>query len=102
MPLSTKPSPIEHNPTLQLACELIARRSVTPDDAGCQQLMIERLEALGFAIEHLRFGDVDNFWALRAGSDNSSDPILCFAGHTDVVPSGPEQQWKNPALSTGR
>lgn len=84
------------SPTLQLACELIARRSVTPDDAGCQSLMIERLEAVGFQVQRLRFGDVDNFWALRAGSDGPSAPMLCFAGHTDVVPSGPEHEWQNP------
>ena len=92
----SKPVTTEPGPTLQLACELIARRSVTPDDAGCQQLMIERLEAIGFDVQRLRFGDVDNFWAVRNGSSNPSSPMLCFAGHTDVVPSGPEQQWQNP------
>ncbi|WIO75270.1 succinyl-diaminopimelate desuccinylase [Porticoccaceae bacterium LTM1] len=79
-------------PTLKLACELIERRSVTPEDAGCQELMVERLEKIGFQVTHLRFDDVDNFWAITEGDG----PILCFAGHTDVVPSGPEQQWQNP------
>ncbi|UTW46076.1 succinyl-diaminopimelate desuccinylase [bacterium SCSIO 12696] len=82
--------------TLQLACDLIARRSVTPEDAGCQALMTERLQALGFDIVPLRFGDVDNFWAVRNGCSNPDAPVLCFAGHTDVVPSGPETQWQNP------
>lgn len=80
------------SPTLKLACELIERRSVTPEDAGCQQLMVERLEKIGFQITNLPFDDVDNFWAITQGEG----PILCFAGHTDVVPSGPEQQWQNP------
>ena len=79
------------SPTLSLACELINRRSVTPEDAGCQQLMIERLEAIGFDITPLRFGDVDNFWATHG-----SGKTLAFAGHTDVVPSGDEKQWQSP------
>ena len=78
-----------HSATLELTKQLISRSSVTPDDKGCQQLMIERLEAIGFVIEHLRFDDVDNFWAVRG----QSGPILCFAGHTDVVPTGPESDW---------
>ncbi len=82
----------ELSPTLQLACELISRKSVTPDDAGCQEIMIQRLEAIGFRVERLRFGDVDNFWAVRG----NSGPLFCFAGHTDVVPSGPEEQWQHP------
>ena len=81
-----------HSATVQLACDLIARRSVTPEDAGCQALMIERLERIGFEVEHLRFGEVDNFWAVRG----SSGPIVVFAGHTDVVPTGPEQHWQHP------
>ena len=84
------------SPTLQLACDLIARRSVTPEDTGCQALMIERLQAIGFTTTSLPFGDVENFWAERNGSDDPNAPILCFAGHTDVVPSGPEEQWQNP------
>ncbi len=74
---------------LQLTRELIARASVSPTDGGCQQLMIERLQAIGFAVENLRFGPVDNFWAKRG----SGGPVFCFAGHTDVVPSGPLDEW---------
>lgn len=85
----------ELSPTLQLACDLISRNSTTPEDAGCQQLMGERLAAVGFALEPLRFGEVDNLWA-RRGSDG---PVLCFAGHTDVVPTGPVEQWQtNPFI----
>ena len=80
------------SPTLSLACELISRNSTTPDDAGCQQLMGERLEAVGFTLEPMRFGEVDNLWA-RRGSDG---PVLCFAGHTDVVPTGPTEHWEQP------
>ena len=78
-----------NDPTLQLALDLISRASVTPDDQGCQPLMMERLRKLGFEIENLRFADVDNFWARR----NSQGPLLVFAGHTDVVPTGPVEQW---------
>ena len=81
-----------HSPTIALSQELISRASVTPEDAGCQQLMADRLSAIGFEIEYLRFDDVDNFWAIRG----DSGPILCFAGHTDVVPSGPESNWQTP------
>ena len=77
------------SPTLALACELIARDSTTPDDAGCQQLIGARLAACGFTLESMRFGDVDNLWARRG----SESPVLCFAGHTDVVPCGPLEQW---------
>jgi succinyl-diaminopimelate desuccinylase len=75
--------------TIELAKSLISRRSVTPEDAGCQEIMIERLETLGFHVERLRFEDVDNFWARRG----NNGPVLCFAGHTDVVPPGPEHEW---------
>lgn len=75
--------------TLELAKQLIARPSVTPDDAGCQELMISRLEPLGFEIHRLRFGAVDNFWARRG----SARPLVVFAGHTDVVPTGPLEKW---------
>lgn len=78
--------------TISLSKELISRASVTPEDAGCQKLMTERLAAIGFDVEHLRFEDVDNFWAIRG----DSGPTLCFAGHTDVVPSGPESSWQTP------
>lgn len=81
-----------NSPTIALSKELISRVSVTPEDAGCQQLMADRLAAIGFEIEHLRFDDVDNLWAIRG----DSGPILCFAGHTDVVPSGPESNWQTP------
>ncbi|MEC8908441.1 MAG: succinyl-diaminopimelate desuccinylase [Pseudomonadota bacterium] len=79
-------------PTLQLAVDLIARPSVTPEDEGCQALMMERLAALGFNNEPLRFGDTDNFWSRKG----NSQPVVCFAGHTDVVPTGPEANWDNP------
>lgn len=75
--------------TLELAKELISRRSLTPDDAGCQEILIDRLEKLGFKIEKMRFGNVDNFWARRG----TEAPIICFAGHTDVVPTGPIEKW---------
>jgi len=75
--------------TIELTKALIARRSVTPADEGCQQLMIERLAAAGFAIERLSFGGVENFWARRGGVG----PVFCFAGHTDVVPTGPLEEW---------
>ena len=80
------------SPTLDLAMELISRRSVTPEDDGCQELMISRLEKLGFRIERLPFEEVTNLWARRG----DSGPLFCFAGHTDVVPSGPEAQWQFP------
>jgi succinyl-diaminopimelate desuccinylase len=78
--------------TFDLACELISRPSVTPDDSGCQQLMADRLRALGFRIEPMRFGDVDNLWARRG----DTAPMFCFAGHTDVVPPGPAGSWASP------
>ena len=87
--------------TLELLKELITRRSLTPDDAGCQQLIAQRLAPLGFKIEHLRFGDVDNLWARRG----TQGPLLAFAGHTDVVPTGPLDQWQSdpftPTLRDG-
>ncbi|NIB39862.1 succinyl-diaminopimelate desuccinylase [Pseudomaricurvus alkylphenolicus] len=82
-------------PTLELACDLIRRPSVTPLDEGCQHLMAERLMAIGFHVDHLRFDDVDNLWAVRG----DEGPILCFAGHTDVVPTGPEDKWQIPPFS---
>ncbi len=78
--------------TIELACELIRRDSVTPDDKGCQDLLIERLAPLGFNAEKMRFGEVDNLW-LRRGD---SGPLFCFAGHTDVVPTGPLEAWDSP------
>jgi succinyl-diaminopimelate desuccinylase len=76
-------------PTLDLARDLIQRPSVTPDDHGCQSLLAARLQAIGFEVEHLRYGDVDNLWA-RRGDDT---PLFAFAGHTDVVPPGPREAW---------
>ena len=75
--------------TLELAKQLIARPSLTPQDQGCQELMIERLKPLGFEVHRLRFGDVDNFWARRG----TAKPLVVFAGHTDVVPTGPKSEW---------
>lgn len=80
------------SPTLELARDLIARPSVTPDDRGCQQLIGERLAALGFRLEFMNFGEVTNLWARRG----SEGPLLAFAGHTDVVPTGPESAWTSP------
>lgn len=80
--------------TLALACELIDKPSLTPDDAGCQALMSARLEAIGFEVRHLRFDDVDNFWAVRG--DANSGGTLAFAGHTDVVPTGNVDAWQHP------
>jgi succinyl-diaminopimelate desuccinylase len=77
---------------LDLACDLIARRSVTPEDAGCQALIARRLVAAGFAVEQLRYGEVDNLWATHG----EGGPTLVFLGHTDVVPSGPEDAWRSP------
>jgi succinyl-diaminopimelate desuccinylase len=75
--------------TLELTEQLIARPSVSPADGGCQELLIPPLEGQGFQVERLRFGGVDNFWARRGGAG----PLLCFAGHTDVVPTGPLEEW---------
>ena len=91
---------------LQLTEQLIARPSVTPDDGGCQALLRERLEAVGFACETLVFGPpeapVTNLWAIRRGRDAAA-PVLVFAGHTDVVPTGPLAQWtSDPFVPTHR
>lgn len=87
------------NKTLELAQQLIARPSVTPDDAGCQELMISRLEPLGFTVHRLRFGEVDNFYARRG----EAAPLVVFAGHTDVVPTGPREAWdSDPFMPTVR
>ena len=90
------------NATLDLAQALISCRSLTPDDAGCQELIIKRLEPLGFHIERVCSGGVDNFWARRG----AAKPLLCFAGHTDVVPTGPLDQWRSdpftPTLRDGK
>jgi len=86
------PSQREHDPaqtSLALLKELIRRPSVTPDDAGCQDILEQRLSALGFECETMRFGEVTNLWARRG----SVAPVFCFAGHTDVVPPGPDDEW---------
>ena len=76
--------------TLALAKLLISKSSVTPDDKGCQALMIDRLNKIGFTVQVLKFGEVDNFWAVRG----DSGPVFAFAGHTDVVPAGDESLWR--------
>ena len=78
--------------TLALACELIARPSVTPEDAGCLELIADRLAPLGFTLERIDGGGVCNLWARRG----TTAPVLCFAGHTDVVPPGPAEAWNTP------
>ena len=75
--------------TLDLTRAMMARPSVSPADGGCQDLMIARLQGVGFAVERLPFADVENFWATRGGGG----PVFCFAGHTDVVPTGPLEEW---------
>ncbi len=92
---------------LQLAKELILRPSITPDDAGCQPLLAERLRRAGFACEHLRFGEVDNLWATHGPLDgNDGGPVLVLLGHTDVVPPGPREAWASdpfvPEVRDGR
>lgn len=84
--------------TIELACQLIEKCSVSPVDAGCQQLMIDRLGKLGFETTLLPFGNVKNFWSTRGArqdKDTSNTAILVFAGHTDVVPTGPEEHWES-------
>ena len=91
------PTTDDQEPTLALTRDLIASASVTPEDAGCQSLMMARLQQAGFSVEPLRFGAVDNFWATRG----SSGPLLVFAGHTDVVPPGDTAQWESdPFIAT--
>lgn len=89
------------SPTIELTKALISRPSVTPEDAGCQELMIEMLEAMGFVIERLPFEEVTNLWARRG----TEGPLFCFAGHTDVVPTGPVEKWTHhpfePTISEG-
>jgi len=93
--------------TLALTQDLMARNSVTPTDAGCQEVMGQRLRALGFTVENLRYGSVDNLWAKRRGDGRKDgadpSPVVCFAGHTDVVPTGPLEEWRsNPFTPTIR
>lgn len=95
----------DHAAAVALTKALIRQRSITPDDAGCQPLLAERLAAIGFVTEHLRFGDpaapTDNLWARRG----DRGPVLCFAGHTDVVPPGPLDKWRTdpfqPSVENG-
>jgi succinyl-diaminopimelate desuccinylase len=88
-PTPTEPGSAEK--AVQLTEELISRASVSPTDGGCQALMIDRLAAIGFTVEKLPFGPVENFWAKRGGTG----PVFCFAGHTDVVPPGPLEEWQS-------
>src|SRR3989440_1550717 len=87
---------------LELARELIARKSVTPQDGGCQQLIAARLASAGFRAESMPFGEVTNLWARRG----TARPLVCFAGHTDVVPTGPLAEWHSdpfvPTIREGR
>ena len=84
---------------LELTKELISKKSVTPDDAGCQNIISTRLEKIGFSVEHLRYGDVDNLWA----TFGDSGPIFAFLGHTDVVPTGPLEDWESdPFVATDK
>lgn len=84
--------------TLELTQDLLRRRSLTPADAGCQELIAGRLAAAGFAVESLRYGEVDNLWARRG----SGAPVFCFAGHTDVVPTGPLEEWHSDPFVPAR
>jgi succinyl-diaminopimelate desuccinylase len=96
LPLSEQPV---DSSTLALTRTLIARRSVTPNDDGCQEILAGRLAPLGFRIERLRRGQVDNLWARRG----TASPLVCFAGHTDVVPTGPLDRWhSDPFTATQR
>ena len=90
--MQTSPS---SSSTLALACELIARPSVTPEDAGCLELVASRLAPLGFRLERIDSGGVCNLWARRG----IAAPVLCFAGHTDVVPPGPDSAWSSPPFA---
>ncbi|MGH8598227.1 MAG: succinyl-diaminopimelate desuccinylase, partial [Gammaproteobacteria bacterium] len=83
------------SPTLALACDLIARPSLTPDDAGCLDLIAARLSACGFTLEMMPFGFVSNLWATHG----NGDPVFCYAGHTDVVPPGDLSAWDTPPFT---
>lgn len=89
------------SPTISLAAELIQKPSTTPDDAGCQQLLADRLKAIGFSCRSLRFGEVDNLWATHGDtrSTSSAEPLFVFAGHTDVVPTGDLSSWARPPFA---
>lgn len=87
--MTTPAAAPRNDPEIELLAQLVALPSVTPDDAGCQAIIADRLAALGFAIETMPFGDVENLWARRG----NAGPVLCFAGHTDVVPPGDLGGW---------
>jgi succinyl-diaminopimelate desuccinylase len=95
-------SDVTTKPEIELLSDLVRRVSITPDDAGCQKILIERLKVLGFECETMVFGDTTNLWA-RRGSDS---PVLCFAGHTDVVPPGDTAEWSTdpfePTIKDGQ
>jgi len=95
------PSPLAQDPTLALAAQLIARRSVTPEDGGCMEIIAQRLKPLGFTLEAINRGNTVNLWARRG----QNAPLVCLAGHTDVVPTGPVEQWHSdpftPTLRDG-
>jgi succinyl-diaminopimelate desuccinylase len=99
---SRNPTTLQISDTLRLTQDLISRASVTPADLGCQQMMMQRLAAVGFSNEVLTYGSVENFWAKHG----NGGPVLCFAGHTDVVPTGPLEEWKSdpfkPTIIDGR
>ena len=101
--MSTSPNHEDNtsSPVLELLSDLIRCPSVTPDDAGCQEILAARLASLGFQCESMPFGEVTNLWARRG----STSPVLCLAGHTDVVPPGPEDEWHTnpfePVISDG-
>jgi len=91
-----------HKDALALSQQLISCRSLTPDDSGCQEILIERLKEIGFNIEKIQCNEVENIWARRG----TTAPVLCFAGHTDVVPTGPLDQWESdpftPTIRDGK
>jgi succinyl-diaminopimelate desuccinylase len=93
----TTPIYLENNmsDTLELTQDLMRRESVTPEDAGCQIMLADRLAKIGFHAEHLRFEDTDNLWCRRG----NAGPVLVFAGHTDVVPTGPVENWRHPPFN---
>jgi len=97
-----KPKPVHSDPAVALLCDLIRCPSVTPDDAGCQDILKERLETVGFICESMQFAEVSNLWARRG----TGSPVLCFAGHTDVVPPGASEDWDSdpfePVIRDGK